>query len=238
MESWNLQLRSSRFRAPLLPLSDTTTPPGQVTFDLPPSSITWVLSAFKVQWFITIICVWQREIQKSSSVGNQSQDLLSPAVTRVLAPSPSAWREEVGEQPTSLVQMELAGSPSLGGPSSIKMPPFKADWTIHFPTLTLMHWGYLIWTSVGVIYHLCFSNFYFLFILSVPRDDKYKNLHSLEDKSKLWNPRKRTLKSNNIYIQILLQDGKSSATLKGYKVSLSGSTFLLKYIKISSKNTT
>lgn len=166
--------------------------------------------------------------------GNWSQDLLSPAVTRVLAPSSSVWWEEVGRA----AHQSHTGSPRLGSPSSIKTSPFKADWTIHFPTLTLMHWGYLMWTSVGIIYHLCFSNFYFLLILSVPRDDKYKILHSLEDKSKLWNPRKRTLKSNNIYIQILLQDGKSSATLKGYKVSLSGSIFLLKYIKISSKNTT
>lgn len=71
--------------------------------------------------------------------GNQTQGLQCRAVTRATAPlfclEGGSWEQR---SPAGLMRTELAGSPSAGRTRSIKMPPFLAGLTPHFPPWTCM----------------------------------------------------------------------------------------------------
>lgn len=136
------------------------------------------------QRFISIICIGHCEIRKSSIWANSDPAywVRQGPESQALVPLPGGT--EPGRQPTTDPAMgRLAGSPGLGRTSGVPTAPSLAGLTIHCPTLNFDALGFL---NLNFCWHHVpsFSNHDFLLILSVPRDDKYQNLHSLEGKSK------------------------------------------------------
>lgn len=150
------------------------TSPGQVHSIHPPSSINWVLSACRVQQFITSI--W----------GGHCVQFRSPCLcqlrpmTYCLGQWPESWHlaplpsgvESGGAVSTGQATGRLAGIPGQGRTSGITTSLSLASLTIHYLTLNLDALGFL---NLNFYWHNIpsFLNFNFLLILSVPRGDRY-----------------------------------------------------------------
>ena len=125
----------------------------------PPVSIHWVLSTSKAQWFITVIWVWHcARVKRSPRLSQIRPSPSTWAVTRVQHPSLWPVRRSVTSHPPRSREDDICRQ-------SYSRKSQQQPWQSISSPWNLDAWGYWIWTSVGLIYHLCFPNFYFLLIL-------------------------------------------------------------------------
>lgn len=126
----------------------------------PPASIHWVLLTSKAQWFITVIWVWHCARVKRS-----------PRLSEI-RPSPTAWAvTRVRHLCLWPAGRSRASHPPRSREDDISRQSYsrksqQQPWQSISSSWNLDAWGYWIWTSVGLIYHLCFPNFYILLICS------------------------------------------------------------------------